>query len=166
MTQKTDLEKALNNSQCKDEKEVIKHKIEIIVADIIELEASKNAKVVKEQVTSLDLFGGKLNHISMWKIKRKLFPRCQEPPTAKKDQFGNIITAPEALKTLYLNTYINRLEHRKIHERFESIRLLKSELWKLRLESLKKKPSKEWTMKDLEKATKSLKTINLEILTA
>ena len=157
LTQKTDLEKALNNSQCKDEKEVIKHKIEIIVADIIELEASKNAKVVKEQVTSLDLFGGKLNHISMWKIKRKLFPRCQEPPTAKKDQFGNIITAPEALKTLYLNTYINRLEHRKIHERFESIRLLKSELWKLRLESLKKKPSKEWTMKDLEKATKSLK---------
>ena len=47
--------------------------------------------------------------------------------------------------------------NRRICERYENIRQLKSELWELRFESLKNKPTKEWTIEDLERATKSLK---------
>ena len=32
---------------------------------------------------------------------------------AKKDNKGNLITGEQALKKLYLNTFVERLEHRK-----------------------------------------------------
>ena len=49
------------------------------------------------------------------------------------------------------------MEHRKINERYQNIRDLKTELWDLRFESLKKKEAVLWTLEDLEEATKSLK---------
>ena len=122
------MENLLNETQCVKEREAIKYKLEIIEAEIIEHEASKNAKAVAEQVEKLDSLCGNFSQIGMWKVKRKLFPRGGEPPAAKKDGFGNLITAPRALKALYVNTYKSRLEHRKIQERFEDIRKLKSEL--------------------------------------
>ena len=156
-SEKADLKILLGNTQNIKEKEVIKNKLAMIEAEIIEYEASTNAKVVAEQVEHLDSLGGKFNQNGMWKIKRKLFPRGVDPPTAKKDEHGNIITEPGALKLLYLNTYKNRLKHRRICERYENIRQLKSELWELRFESLKNKPTKKWTIDELERATKSLK---------
>ena len=156
-SEKADLKTLLRNTQNIKEKEIIKNKLAMIEAEIIEYEASTNAKVVAEQVEHLDSLGGKFNQNGMWKIKRKLFPRGVDPPTAKKDEHGNIITEPGALKLLYLNTNKNRLKHRRICERYENIRQLKSELWELRFESLKNKPTKKWTIDDLEKATKSLK---------
>ena len=92
----------------------------------------------------------------MGKLKKKLFPWPKEPPTAKKDGFGNLITAPSALKNLYLSTNKNRLEHRKIKEWYEDIRKLKSDLLELSFENLKETPAEPWTLEDLEKATKSL----------
>jgi hypothetical protein len=105
----------------------------------------------------LDTLDGQFSQIGMWKIKKKICPRPKDPPTAKKDEFGNLITAPTALKNLYLKTYRNRLEHRKINERYQQIMELKTELWDLRFESLKEKEAVLWTLEDLEKATKSLK---------
>ena len=81
----------------------------------------------------------------------------QNPLTAKKDHLGNLITAPSALKDLYLSTYKDRLEHRKMDEHYQDIRALKSHLWDLRFESSKGKPFTPWTIEDLEAATKSLK---------
>ena len=46
-------------------------------------------------------------------------------------------------------------------ERYKDIRQLNNELWELRFESLKGKPSNPWTIDDLETATKSLEN-NLE----
>ena len=105
----------------------------------------------------MDSLDGSFNQIGMWKVKKKICPRPKDPPTAKKDDLGNLITAPSALKNLYLETYQNRLKHRKINERYQDIRELKNELWELRFEALKSKPSTPWTIEDLEKATKSLK---------
>ena len=84
-------------------------------------------------------------------------PQTKGPPNSQKYAFGNLITAPSALKDLYLQTYKSRLEHRKINERYQEIRELKNELWELRFEYLKGKPTKAWTSEDLEKATKTLK---------
>ena len=110
-----------------------------------------------EQVAKLDTFDGKFNQLGMWKIKSKIMPRPRDPPTAKRDELDNLITAPSALENLYLRTYKNRLEHRKIKEKYEDLRKLKSELWELRFENLKLKQAVPWTIEDLEKATKSLK---------
>ena len=112
---------------------------------------------MKEQLACIDTLDGNFNQVGMWKVKKKLCPRPKEPPTAKKDQFGNLITATAALKDLYLQTYRNRLEHRPIKEKYQDLRILKNELWELRLESLKMKIAVPWSIEELEKVTKSLK---------
>ena len=153
----SDMEKVINTST--KESEIISAKIKKgqLESQIYELIAEKNAKIVSEQVTCLDSMDGKFNQISMWKVKNKICPKPRDPPTAKKDAYGNIITAPFALKKLYIETYRGRLEHRKINERYQNIRELKNELWELRLQVLKERSGQKWTLKDLEKATKSLK---------
>ena len=145
--------KLSKTSEC----DAAKHKLEKIEEEIYEKLAESNAKIVSEQLGCLDTLDGNFNQIGMWKVKKKLCPRPRDPPTAKKDEFGNLVTAPTALKNLYLQTYKNRLEHRKINERYQNIRDLKTELWDLRFESLKKKEAVLWTLEDLEEATKSLK---------
>lgn len=154
---KSDLEKVVRSSKSQIECEEAKLKLQRVDLQIYEIMSEKNAKIISEQVASLDTMDGSFSQIGMWKVKKKLFSRPKEPPTAKKDEHGNLITAPSALKNLYLITYKNRLEHRKMKECYHDIRKLKSDLWELRFESLKTKPSKPWTIEDLEEATKSLK---------
>ena len=157
LREKTDLEKIIKNSESKETIEAARHKLEEVELRIYKEISEKNMKLVTEHMAKLDSFDGKFNQLGMWKIKSKLFPRPRDPPTAKKDDYGNLITAPQALKDLYLITYKNRLEHRKMNERYENLRKLKSDLWDLRFESLKLKQTIPWTLSDLEKATKSLK---------
>ena len=76
---------------------------------------------------------------------------------AKKDMEGNIITKPEALKTLYIQTYVERLKHREMKEEFKEIFQLKTVLWSERMKSIKKRKSRPWTIADIEKVTKTLK---------
>ena len=71
---------------------------------------------------------------------------------AKRDSQGNLITSSENLKSLYLETYRNRLQHRKINSKFEDLEHLKNELWKQRLLNLKGKVTEPWTLSNLEKA--------------
>ena len=157
LREKADMEKVFKNSSSEAERSSAKNKLEQLEREIFELLSEKNAQIVIEQVACLDAMDGSFNQIGMWKVKKKLCPRPKDPPTAKKDVFGNLITAPSALKDLYLQTYKSRLEHRKINERYKEIRELKNELWELRFEYLKGKPTKAWTSEDLEKATKTLK---------
>ena len=70
---------------------------------------------------------------------------------------GNIITKPEALKTLYIQTYVERLKHREMKEEFKEIFQLKTVLWSERMKSIKKRKSRPWTIADIEKVTKTLK---------
>ena len=57
---------------------------------------------------------GNFSQIGMWKLKNQLIPKEMDPPMAKLDSYGNLITAPGALKNLYLETYVERLKHREI----------------------------------------------------
>ena len=76
---------------------------------------------------------------------------------AKRDQEGNLITAPSTLRALYLETYRNRLRHRKMEVSYEEIEYLKNTLWKMRFQNLRLKISEPWSVDDLKKVTKSLK---------
>ena len=50
----------------------------------------------------------------MWQLKNKLWPKPKDPPMAKCDRKGNLITASRALKELYIDHYVQRLAHREI----------------------------------------------------
>ena len=45
------------------------------------------------------------NQIGTWNLKKKLSPKnSQEPPMAKKDSLGNLVTDKAELEKLYLET--------------------------------------------------------------
>ena len=94
----------------------------------------------------------------MWKLLKKKFPKMLTAiPVGKKDRKGNIITNHEGLKHLYLQTYVNRLRNRPIKPDFEDIKIMKTELFELRLKLSKSCKSQPWKLDDLEKAIKGLK---------
>ena len=96
--------------------------------------------------------------IGMWKLKNKLMPKEMDPPMAKYDDQGNLITAPEALKALYLQHYEKRLQHKDIKKDYLENYENKIVLWNLRFEQLKVTKSRNWNIKDLRCTLKSLKS--------
>ena len=100
-----------------------------------------------------------MQHQGIWKIKRKIFPKIKPSlPVAKKNIKNQLITNPEELKKLYLETFKYRLRHRPAQPGFESLLDDQEELFKLRLEMSKEIKTEDWKMKDLEDALKELKT--------
>ena len=65
----------------------------------------------------------------MWRLKKKLLTSVTEPPTAKQNKHGDLITAPRGVKQLYLDTYIERLRNKPINSELEGLYSLKMELW-------------------------------------
>ena len=72
-------------------------------------------------------------------IEKKLFPRSRDPPTAMKDQSGNLITSEDQIEKLALETYKKRLENRKMKESLSQIKEDKEELCSRRMETAKNK---------------------------
>ena len=50
----------------------------------------------------------------MWKLKKKLIRRNYDPPMAKQDKSGNLVTSAVKLKHLYEETYQDRLSQNEI----------------------------------------------------
>ena len=75
----------------------------------------------------------------------------------KFDSSGNIITAPNALKKLYLETYVHRLRHRPIKHGLELLKSLKEDLWERRYKLLKENKTDGWKTSDIKKVLKTLK---------
>ena len=76
---------------------------------------------------------------------------------AKKDIDDNLFTSPSKLKSLYLETYKHRLRHRTMVADYEDVLILKNELWKHRLQTLRKKVTSQWKMDNLDRALRYLK---------
>ena len=103
-------------------------KITQIEEEISKMCAERNGNIVNNDIKSLGTPDGNFSQIGMWKLKNQLVPKEIDPPMAKMDKHGNLITAPEALKKLYLETYVERLNHREIAPGMESNYLKKVEL--------------------------------------
>ena len=58
---------------------------------------------------------------------------------------------------MYLDTYSDRLSHRKMKPEFEDILHLKNKLWKMRLELCSEVKTKKWNEKNLNTVLKKLK---------
>ena len=100
-------------------------KLEIIEKEISEISADEKANKVKKQNEGMSNISGEFNANKMWSLKKQLFPKLREP-MAKKDDKGNIITSPEGLKSLYINTYDDRLGEKEKSDDFKELKLLKN----------------------------------------
>ena len=83
----------------------------------------------------------------MWEVKKKLGSKKTEPPAAKKNENGELVTNSSELKQLYERTYKKRLEHRKIKPELENMYKLKMNLLII----------DNWTKENLSIVLKSLK---------
>ena len=153
----TELKRIYQNSTCKLGRTIVKQRIENLEEDISIKISEKNAAQITDQMSQLNVGDGKFCSAGMWKVKSKLCPRPTDPPMAKKDVHGNLVTSPSQLKSLYLDTYKHRLRHRKMESKYEDVLCLKNQLWERRLEILKKKVTSPWTISNLNKVLKSLK---------
>ena len=150
------LKNFIKNSKC--EKSIKSTQIRFQKNDqIIENMCSdQNAKIVEDHVETLTV-GGHFSQSGMWKLRKKLHPQQVDPPMAKYDKSGNLITAPPLLRKLYLDTYVDRLRHREMQPDLIEVYNLKTTLWDYRLEVLKSNKSQNWKMEELTKVLKNLK---------
>ena len=146
----------LKITDCSVSKNIVTAFLEKVNGVLGRLEAANNRNKVTKYVKELSE-EDKLNQNGFWKLKSKLCPRPREQISAKKDSHGNIVTSPEALKNLYLETYRKRLEHRKMKPEFKDLFDLKTELWTSRLTCIRNIKTPQWTMCKLERAISSLK---------
>ena len=92
----------------KEEEEIVSP--EKLIAEKCE---ETNRKIVMENFDEMNGDNGGLNHQGVWKNKRKLLPKIKPNlPVGKKNLKKQLITNPEELKELYLNTFKYRLRRR------------------------------------------------------
>ena len=157
LDEKLKIQLALDSSSNENFQAEAQEKIYEIEEKISEMCAARNCEIVKELTKTLGAPNGNFSQLGMWKLKNQLVPKEIDPPMAKKDKLGNLITSPEALKNLYLETYVERLRHREMRSNLTSNYLQKIELWERRFDYLKKEVTKDWSEKELLSALKSLK---------
>ena len=151
---------SMDAKNCKDntEKQLIEERLENVEKLLKDNFAAKTAEVIKEHFDTMKLSEGKFSQNGLWKLKQKFLPRPLDPPMAKMDENGLLITSPNLIKELYLQTYKHRLRSRQIKDDLWDIFFLKLELWNSRHDELLNKKSEPWKLEELEKVLKSLKT--------
>ena len=152
------LKLTMNSTHCPEQKKKIESKLKEAEEKVTNMMAEKNVEIVNQQLSQLSSIDGNFNQTKIWKMKNKLLPRPKDPLMAKKDKWGNLITAPLPLKKLYLETYKERLAHRPMKAEYKDIFELKSVLWRLRYEELKNRKSPPWTVANLNRVIKGLKS--------
>ena len=154
---KTKLSLSLQTSDCKLGQQITKSEIERIEDEISTVCSNKNANLVRDYIKDLDSSSGNFSHLGMWKLRNKLCQAQSDPPMAKLDKNGALITEPSLLKKLYLDTYTDRLKNREILPELTDLYEMKCELWRMQEEAMKLNKSKPWSVEDLEKVLKNLK---------
>ena len=114
-------------------------------------------KTIKDHIKQCENLEGSFCQQKLWKLKQKIIKTNNDPPMAKIDFHGNVVTSRESLKALYLKTYKDRLHNSKMSANHEEIYFLKMRLWESRLESMKKKKTENWKEEDVLQAVSDLK---------
>ena len=135
-----------------------KENLEKTMEKIGDICAEKNKRLVQEHLGKDDNSIDGFNQAKTWALKKKLSPKnTLDPPAAKKDETGKLVTSKSQLEKLYLKTYQERLQPNIIKPSLKESEYLKEYLFEIRLQLAKHQSSKKWTLQDLNKALKSFK---------
>ena len=123
--------------------------------------AAKQAKLNYEKVSSniSQLKSSKNGQQNIWAIKNKFFPKSQvAKPIAKKNVAGQIITNRKELKQVYASHFAFRMRLRPIVPSLVNYELEVENQFKNILNSTKDVKLPDWSLQDLDKVLKSLKS--------
>ena len=129
--------------------------LEKVVKAIAESAEAKYIKVVDE-LKKMKPEGGRIDAQKFWQMKKKIFPKHNDPPSTMLDKDGSIITYREDIEKRTINVYTERLEANKIKEPLEEYELTANKLCETRLKLTKLNTTEPWTMEDLDQATSDL----------
>ena len=134
-----------------------KAKLEKVELDLAEKCAKANYDKIMDEIENIDCEEGGVNSGNLWKLKKKLSPKCRDPPTAMMDGDGNLITSPHLIENLALNTFSKRLQNRPIKQDLIHLKEIKEKLCKMRLKLATKNKTPPWRMEQLDTVLKELK---------
>ena len=98
------------------------------------------------------------SQIKTYNLKKRLCPKnTLDPPSAKRDHAGKLVSDPDELESLYLKTYRERLTPNEVPENLKKTEELKNVLFSLRLQAAGKVKTLDWSMEKLEKVLKATK---------
>ena len=82
----------------------------LIEKELAEQIYERNRKIIIDQVGGMVDTSCNLSRIKMWKVKQKVCPKKNVAyPVAKVNQMGDLVSNKSELKSLYVNTYKDRL---------------------------------------------------------
>ena len=91
------------------------------------------------------MFDG-IGQAKIWNMKKKLFPKSgSEPPSAKLNREGQLVTERDALEDLYLETNTERLQPNPVSPEYKDLSDMKEYLFELQYQLAKGRNSKDWT---------------------
>ena len=157
LIKRKELKKSLLSNKCMLVKTIISNLIENIELELSEMCAEENYKIISKQIKNISNLEGGLSKLKMWQVRKSVSPRAKDPPMAKHDTSGNLITTKEPLKKLYLETFVDRLRTRDIIPGLNYLKELNEELWDERMEQISENKTPDWTLENLEVVLKSLK---------
>ena len=148
----------LQNDEYVDKKEELENDLEEVLDEIAAECGQENRDIANNYLGKMNDPLTGFNIVNTWGLKKKLAPKNTiDPPMAKKDAHGHLVTEKEELEKLYLETYVERLKPNKMADGLELLEEMKEYLYQLRYDVCIDKKSKDWSGEELEKALKGMK---------
>ena len=160
VTEKEDKEKDALYRKWKELKRNNKshEELEKIEKELAEKYAEDNFKKIKDKTEGIDCEEGGLNSGTLWNLKKELFPKCRDPPTAMKDPSNGILLTDDIkIQKAAIDVYTKRLENRPMKNDLNHIREAKEKLCNNIIKIAQRKKTPPWNMKDLDRVLKNLK---------
>ena len=136
---------------------VSKDELEKVEEELAKRCAEDNRRLIMEEISGIECQEGGVSSGKLWNLRKKLCPKSRDPPTAMLDANGNLVTNPEVIENIALETFRKRLENRPMKPDLENIKNDKENLCKMRLDLAAQTKTDPWTMEDLNTVLKYLK---------
>ena len=148
----------LENEEKHEEINILQDTLDDVNDKIANICADKNKKIVDEYLGKTNDTIEGYNQAKTWGMKKKLCPKNTiDPPCAKINRDGELITDKDALEKLYVETYTERLKPNPIDEESAELKSLQEYLFNLNYKIAEGNQSNDWNIDDLEKALKTFK---------
>ena len=158
MDKRSKLKMKLKNTEDVDAREVLEKEVKNVEEELAKSVAKTNFEKVQENLSNLTSSNGSCNTTGIWKAKQNRIPKHTKPlPVAKIDNHGRIVSDPEDLKKLYIDTYTHRLRNRPIRPEYEDLKILKTELFNKRMQVIKMQKYEPWKLENMRVVLKALK---------
>ena len=127
--------------------ETNKKEFEKLENELAEKYAKEYIDKIEEKTGGIDGEDGAIKNEDIWKLKKDLFPRNKDPPTAMFDpESGNLLTNEEKIENAAVNVYKERLRNKPMDEDLKHIKESKEALCVklLRIAKTRKTPPWIW----------------------